>query len=373
MKRSVVHGILLVLALILASCASPSPQAVPSAPAPTNVPTLLPSPTAGPRLWLSRRGYHAAAYDSHCDRVVIYGGETQETDVSAMLTDTWTYDVAANTWEAVSPSQTPPMSEGPMVYDAAAERVILFVGNATGVESQPYGIDSASQTWAYDCGSNAWTNLNSKGTPSGLLGARMVYDAKADRVILFSGMNVPIPKYVSWTFSDETWAYDYHTNTWTNLHPKVSPPGQNYFSMVYDTTTDQVLAWIKPDSDGDNTLWAYDYGQNTWIAHPMDKPEFRYYNSGAYVPTVKKSFFFGGATVDNETALNDFWTYDPAANTWAEVSTSSGPGPRGWTTLSYSDKADKLVLIGGGTDRSHFTSEVWIYDLKQGTWTQAGQ
>ncbi len=370
MKPRVVHGILLVLALFLASCASPSPQAASSAPAPTNVPPL--SPTAVPKPWLSRRGYHAAAYDSHCDRVVIYGGMTQQSDLSEGLTDTWTYDVAANKWEAMSPSPTPPMSEAPMAYDEAADRVILFVGNATGVKGQLFGIDSASQTWAYDCGSNAWTNLNSKGTPSGLLGARMVYDAKADRVILFSGMNVPVPANGSWSFSDETWAYDYHTNTWSNLHPKVSPPGQSYFSMVYDTTTDQVLAWIKPDNGGANTLWAYDDAQNTWIAYPVDKPEFRYYNSGAYVPTVKKSFFFGGATVDNETALNDFWTYDSAANTWAEVSASSGPGPRGWTTLSYSDKADKLVLIGGGTDRSKFTSEVWIYDPQQGTWTQAG-
>jgi hypothetical protein len=40
--------------------------------------------------------------------------------------------------------------------------------------------------------------------------------------------------------------------------------------------------------------------------------------------------------------------------------------------MTYSDKADRLVLIGGGKDRNSFTNEVWIFDPDAKTWTQIG-
>jgi N-acetylneuraminic acid mutarotase len=179
-----------------------------------------------------------------------------------------------------------------------------------------------------------------------------------------------------WTQSNETWAYDYQTNTWTNMHPKVSPPGENFFGMDYDSDSDLVLVWIQPNGingpTGDNMLWTYDFANNTWTPYPITKPEYRLYNIAAYVPTVKKTFYFGGATMDNETPNNDLWTYDLATNSWAKITTSTGPSPRGWATLTYSSKADKLVLIGGGADRDHLTAEVWIYDPHAKTWTQVG-
>jgi hypothetical protein len=261
-----------------------------------------------------------------------------------------------------------------MAYDEKADRTIFFDDNIYGDAKT-----LATKTWAYDCSSNTWTNLNAQGAPDGLLGARMVYDSKADRMILFGGIIMPMPAdWMSgdWTQSNETWAYDYQTNTWTNMHPKVSPPGENYFGMDYDADSDLVLAWIQPNNiagpTGDNILWAYDYAKNTWTSYPITQPAYRIYNIAAYVPTVKKTFYFGGTTMVNETPFNEMWTYDSATNTWAQISTSTGPGPRAWATLTYSSKADKLVLIGGGADRDHLTAEVWIYDPHAKTWTQVG-
>jgi hypothetical protein len=50
----------------------------------------------------------------------------------------------------------------------------------------------------------------------------------------------------------------------------------------------------------------------------------------------------------------------------------SGPSARGWHTLTYSAKSDRLVLIGGGATRDSFTDEVWIFDPHAKTWTQVG-
>jgi len=378
MKRA---PFVLLFAIVLSACASAVPPTA-ALVVPTQTPTppaLTAAPSPAAKLWISRRGYHAAAYDSHCDRVIVFSGEQAYTDSGIVwLRDTWTYDVVANAWQNMSPAQMPPLGstpwgdigEGPMAYDEKADRTIVFVDVIHGDAAT-----LATKTWAYDCATNTWTNLNAKGAPDSLLGARMVYDSKADRMILFGGENGLPASWATdnWTQSTETWAYDYQTNAWTNMHPTVSPPGQNYFPMVYDVLADRVLAWIKPDNDGDNALWAYDYAANTWTPYPMKQPAFRYYNAGAYVPTLKKALFFSGVTADdNETPINDLWTYDSAANAWAQLSPKTGPGPRGWATLTYSSKADKLVLVGGGVDRDNLTNQVWVYDPQEGSWSQAG-
>jgi N-acetylneuraminic acid mutarotase len=82
---------------------------------------------------------------------------------------------------------------------------------------------------------------------------------------------------------------------------------------------------------------------------------------------------FGGATADSsETPLDDLWSYDYASQTWEQIKFTSGPSARGWATLTYSPRADRLVLIGGGTDRYSFTNEVWIFDPNAKTWMQVG-
>ncbi len=271
----------------------------------------------------------------------------------------------------MSPSQFPSHVEGPMAYDSASDRTILYAGTIINMPSEPLSYTIANQTWAYDCNTDTWTDLHAVGTPSGLLGARMVYDSKADRMILFGGMNIPITNFNNFIYHDDTWAYDFNTNTWTNLHPKTSPPGQNYFEMVYDAASDRVLAWITPDVGGSNTMWAYDYSTNTWTAQPVWL-DWRVYAGMTYVPTLQLSFLFGGVTPQDETPYYEMWTYDSVTNTWEQVRFDSGPLARGWHTLTYSTKSDRIVLIGGGASRDTFTDEVWIFDPHTSTWTQVG-
>jgi N-acetylneuraminic acid mutarotase len=227
----------------------------------------------------------------------------------------------------------------------------------------------ANQTWAYDYNTDTWTDLHAIGTPSGLLGARMVYDTKADRMVLFGGLTLTQSGYY---FHNETWVYDFNTNTWTDMQPKTSPPGQNYFQMVYDAASDRVLAWIKPDDDGDNNVWAYNFQANIWTAMPVKEPAFSYYGAMVYIPTVRLNFTFGGVTTDTETPFDDMWTYNSIANTWEQLSFDLGPSARGWHTMTYSTKSDRIVLIGGGATKSSWTNEVWIFDPQAKTWTQVG-
>jgi hypothetical protein len=181
---------LVLFGVACAPATAPAPTAPPtSQPAPTPAPptaTPLP-PTPAPKVEFSPHGYHAAAYDSKLDRMIVFGGQL---DGNHVLSDTWTYDMARNMWAKMSPAQSPGLLEGPTVYDSAADRTILFVGNRyldPNLKDLPgllLGVDKASETWAYDDNTNTWTDLKTAGGPSGLLGARMVYDAQSDRIIL---------------------------------------------------------------------------------------------------------------------------------------------------------------------------------------------
>lgn len=295
-------------------------------------------------------------------------------------------------WTKMSPAQSPGLIEGPMVYDSAADRTILFAGmhnlDATFKDFPgiPMGMDKTSQTWVYDFNTDAWTDLKAVGGPSGLLGARMVYDTQSDRMILFGGLDVPLPEdwdFRKWIFHNETWAYDFNTNTWTNMQPKASPPGRNYFQMVYDAKSDRALVWGKNiiyDNSGtkfewgDDDVWAYDFETNTWTAlKSAQQPDIRHYGAVTYVPALDRVFLFGGTTPDNvERPFDDMWTYDDATQIWERVRFDSGPSARGWHTLTYSTRSDRIVLIGGGKDRDSYTNEVWIFDPHAKTWAQVG-
>jgi hypothetical protein len=38
--------------------------------------------------------------------------------------------------------------------------------------------------------------------------------------------------------------------------------------------------------------------------------------------------------------------------------------------MTYSPKANQVVIFGGGTDRRHFTDETWTYRLGPNKWVQ---
>ena len=58
--------------------------------------------------------------------------------------------------------------------------------------------------------------------------------SECDRIILFSGLDVMDSRAPShWVFPNETWSYDFESNTWTKMSPAASPPGGYYLAMAY--------------------------------------------------------------------------------------------------------------------------------------------
>ncbi len=137
-----------------------------------------------------------------------------------------------------------------MAYDAESDRLVLFV-EWTGVPD--------NETWAYDFNTNTWTKMLVITRPSPRHSHAMAYDAESDRVVLFGG-HLP-----SGVHSDETWAYDFNTNTWTNMEPPTQPLKLAAHNLAYDAESDKVVLF-GGDTNGvlSDETWAYDLNANTW-------------------------------------------------------------------------------------------------------------
>lgn len=365
-------GLGLAVILALVGCGAPSSTQIAVVNTPTeivptetpisNTPTPNPSPTEIPKV--AAQGYHALIYDGEANKVIL---KPAQANYQTMLNSSaWALDIEAGTWQ--KRADGPPKGEGALAYDAQSNRTILFIGTL-GFLGRKTG-----QTWAYDYNTDTWANLKPEGSPYNLLGQRMAYDSESDRIILFGGVRAT--EGGGWSWSYETWAYDYDTNTWTNMQPSGDiPVGEiNFYPISYDAGADRVLAWIcKAPSVGEAdicVMYAYDYNSNTWEHREMEpRPFISFYNAMVYDPGTGLNILFGGTSYENDESFDQLWGYDYTTNTWIQLPSKNPPSARGWHAMVFHEQAGVMVLFGGGDSRNTFTDETWTYDPATGEWS----
>jgi len=384
-----ITGFVTVGMLFVVACSSSSPTSVPvqSVSTPTLPTNTLPPPTASPlptasateeviELNPSPRGHVSMAYDSESKQVILFGGQTgdfnkQDIPFSGPTMDfanpgifsdeTWAYDVTTNIWKEMKPPLAPDAgAAGSLVYDVESDRVILF-GTTRG--HSPF-----VETWAYDFNTNTWTKMVATG-PSTHLGSNMAYDIESDRIILFGGYN----HYRDEMYQD-TWTYDFNSDTWTWMKPVTSPPGQNFHSMTYNIKVNRVILWggdtevdmARPPKDP--SVWAYDFNANTWEQKKTsDGPSARAFSAIAYDTASDQIILYGGYTIGS----HEMWAYDLSKNAWQKLDSSINPGDLSRHAFSYIPDTDRFILFGGqlGSTHYNYTQSTWVYDFNTNTWT----
>ena len=366
-------GFGLVVIFALVGCGAPpaTPIAVENIPTeivPTETPipdtaTPIPSPTEIPKV--AAQGFHAMAYDIESNTVILkpYLANYQV----VLESSAWAFDLDDKVWQ--KRADGPPKGEGTLVYDAQSDRIILFIGHLGWDPGKRTG-----QTWAYDYNTDTWTKMEPEEGPHNLFGQRMAYDSESDRIILFGGLSMGEAGAYSW--SHETWAYDYDTNTWTNMQPAGDiPEGEiDFYPMSYDVGADRVLAWIcKAPSAGEVegcAINAYDYNSNTWERREMEPhPSISFFSDMVYDPGTGLNIFYGGASYNHEEAMDELWGYDFATNSWSQLSSKNMPSARGWHAMVYHDQLGVILVFGGGNSDNTFTDETWTYDPATGEWS----
>jgi len=245
-----------------------------------------------------------------------------------------------------------------MVYDAESDRIILFGGADENFEGE-------RTTWAYDFNTDTWTE-QAPGPPA-RHGLRMAYDTESDRVILFGGRSAQQGA----NLFNDTWAYDFNTDSWTDMKPSSSPSRRTHHYMTYDAESDRVIVW-----SGSGThcviVWAYDFNTNTWTDDETIKgPPYGAMGWLAYDSESDRSILFGGGWGDGSKYATDATlAYDYNTNKWTEMKPSEVPGRLARHAMVYNATSDLVVLFGGRVGSgSTYTAETWTYDLNSDTWT----
>ncbi len=299
------------------------------------------------------RGAHRMAYDGESDRIVLFGGWVGFE--SGSLDDTWAYDFNANTWRDMNPGTRPsPRGAHAMAYDAESDRVILFGGEIP-------------ETWAYDFNANTWTNMSPVVQPAAWYLVDMAYDVESDRIVLFGGCAGDSFFACFPDTKDETWAYDYNANTWTNMTPGTSPSPRVSPGMAYDVESDRIVLFGGCICPGfQNVLgdtWSYDFNANSWVEmNPQEAPPPEDTHGMAYDARSDRIIFGGGLHSSRTT-----WAYDFDRDTWTLTASGMGPSLRGAPGLAYDTESERMVLFGGlvGSSLSNLVpgDETWAHQL----------
>ena len=195
----------------------------------------------------------------------------------------------------------------------------------------------------------------------------MAYDSESDRLITFGGFRP------SSTVFDDTWAYDYESNTWTKMDPPTRPPARSHFAMTYDEASDRVVVFGGVDGFDDpfGDTWVYDHDTDTWeLLSRHGGPDPRGYTAMADDPTGDRVILFGGAEGLSEEPQGDTWALDVGTGEWTELDPASVPSPRAFHMMATDAETGRIVLFGGGPALPECTAETWLFDPRDDTWSQ---
>jgi hypothetical protein len=288
----------------------------------------------------SIRQFHAGAFDTQRNRLVVFGGVDAS---STYFADTWEWNPTTNTWANVTPVGGPSARRwAAMEYDAVGQRCILFGGN----NNTTYYND----TWSWDGAS--WTQL-SPGTSPSIRGRGLLsYDVSRQEMLYFGGRN-------SASALGDTWIFDCATDNWSQTVTAQAPgslgfPGLYAYGLTYDQFRDRHVIFGGTRTGG--TLadtWEFD-GTN-WEQRAASGPVSRTGCSLVYVPGQLKTYLWGGFQT---TQLGDTWEYQtsqfPAIAPYGVGCTGPGgtlalvPDNLPWTGTTFSATATGLGPLSFG-------------------------
>lgn len=226
---------------------------------------------------------------------------------------------------------------------------------------------TCSGTQIYEFDGTTWkTFTDLKKSPDARNWARMVYDRKLKKTVLFGG-------YLNGSYRNDTWTWN--GTEWTEV--KVSgdkPDHRALFGMWYDPLAQKTILYGgfgRPHTDEKITryedMWAFDGSRWTELK-PSQTPGPRFGPQIAVNPESGRVLLFGGLRSEkiDEDSLrqffdNDTWQWDGAANTWTRLEPQRKPPARQNGMLAWDPVANEMVLYGGYAEGFYFT-DLWIWD-----------
>jgi hypothetical protein len=217
-------------------------------------------------------------------------------------------------------------------------------------------------------GDVSWTNMSPSISPDSRYAGVFVYDPPMDTFVLFGGRD--IGDYYSFIAYNDTWSYDYDTNSWQNRSP-VDTPYAVLPAYAYDPVDEVTLLFGTGPDCLINETWSYSASANLWSnLQPANAPPYRAFSSAAYDSQSDRLVVYGGfADMDRLVIVNETWSYDFKSNAWTNLTVAYSPPPAYAHTMVYDSESDRIIMFGGFSMERGFLNGTWSYDLDSNTWT----
>jgi hypothetical protein len=322
-------------------------------------------PGAGPES--PRLLWSAMAYDAVDDKILLFGGANTLTDGGAP--GTWIYEVATNTWRKVEGPEPGPRALSPLVTDPDTRKALLFGGDE---------LDRLlSDTWAFDFATETWAELTPAAGPAPRAGHQLLFLPTSRRTVMLGGYGYgSSTDYVASHTVDrplELWRFDFSPPSWQlvrrwnedETQPEIDI-GSNHTFAAAAGAGDVVLMQFKNGYAG-----ALE-GSETWAIR-VDPTAID--AAGTSVHSV-----IGGSVEARASVYDPAWytegvpSPDPAAfaasldalpeNVWNEIEVPNRPAHNhDWGTAAIDPVRQVLLRFSGGHS-AHSGTEVLEYDMR---------
>ena len=222
--------------------------------------------------------------------------------------------------------------------------------------------------WAYDLGTDAWTELDSGSPPPGRFGHEAAWVPDIGLVV-FAGQ-------AGATFFNDLWAYDPAEDTWTSLPSQGDVPVARYGSCSAVGRDGRL--WISHGFTSDGVRFAdtraYDFGSGAWTDEtPAGTGPVERCLHACWLTDAGSLALYAGQTT-GVPALGDLWTLSSGA--WAETTGTLPPARQ----LAAHARLEGVTLVFGGQSESGPLDDAWLLAdgasdatelLPTGTWPSA--
>ena len=278
------------------------------------------------------RRHHALTYDTRSERVVLYGGVS---DDNQFLDDLWSWD--GNRWTLVA---RPAPSAGGAMYSDEHGNLILVAG-------------TRGDTSMFD--GTGWTTIVPEPSRCCMAGA---YDRPRNRFVLHGGS--PAPGHSA----GDTLEFD--GTAWRRVTIG-GPSPRMQGAMAFDAARGVAVHFGGASAEtpvrrfGDHWEWDGVMWRQPDIG--SERPPARNAHGMAYDAARREIVMFGGFAATGE-LLADTWLFNGGQWRRADV---EGPSPRADVFLAY-DARREVVVLFGGLDDDRQLADTWEWDGSR--WTR---
>ncbi len=162
---------------------------------------------------------------------------------------------------------------------------------------------------------------------------------------------------------NDIWMYSPITNSWTAY---TSKPGNGVrgASVFWNGAAHVFIMGGAFSATGAlSEIWVYNMLNDTWTQ--KNNMPFTCWRACSAFANLKGYLLFGRDV--NGRFRKELFEYDPALDTWTQISTFPGPG-RAYATMQNIN--NDLVVFGGLDSLNNYYNDVWKYSIGSNTWTQ---